>query len=151
MCVCLVTQSCLTLWNTMDCSPPVSSVLGDSPGKNTVVGCHPFLQGIFPTRDWTWDWTQISHIAGGFFTVWTTREAQEYWSGYLITSPGDLTIPGIELGSPSLKAGSLPAELQGSIDRCKDRQLREIRQIHIHTVPSPHTSYKNSIYFDFQS
>ena len=25
--------------------------------------------------------TQVSHIAGGFFTVWATREAQEYWSG----------------------------------------------------------------------
>ena len=36
-------------------SPPVSSVLGDSPGKNTVVGCRALLQGIFPTRDWTWD------------------------------------------------------------------------------------------------
>ena len=27
------------------------------------------------------DWTQVSCIAGGFFTVWATREAQEYWSG----------------------------------------------------------------------
>ena len=31
----------------MDCSPPGSSVHGDSPGKNTGVGCHAFLQGIF--------------------------------------------------------------------------------------------------------
>ena len=28
------------------------------------------------------DRTQVSHIAGRFFTVWNTREAQEYWSGY---------------------------------------------------------------------
>ena len=27
------------------------------------------------------DWTQVSHIAGRFFTTWATREAQEYWSG----------------------------------------------------------------------
>ena len=27
------------------------------------------------------DWTQVSHIAGRFFTSWDTREAQEYWSG----------------------------------------------------------------------
>ena len=27
------------------------------------------------------DQTQVSHIAGGFFTPWATREAQEYWSG----------------------------------------------------------------------
>ena len=36
-------------------SPPVSSVFGDSPDKDTVVGCCALLQGIFPTRDWTWD------------------------------------------------------------------------------------------------
>ena len=27
------------------------------------------------------DRTQVSCIAGGFFTSWATREAQEYWSG----------------------------------------------------------------------
>ena len=32
----------------MDYSPPGSSVHGDSPGKNTGVGCHALLQGIFP-------------------------------------------------------------------------------------------------------
>jgi len=34
----------------MDCSPPGSSGLGGSPGKNTGVGGHFFLQGIFPTQ-----------------------------------------------------------------------------------------------------
>ena len=34
----------------MDCSLPGSSVHGDSPGKNTGVGCHALLQGIFPTQ-----------------------------------------------------------------------------------------------------
>ena len=34
----------------MDCSPPGSSVHGDSLGKNTGVGCHVLLQGIFPTQ-----------------------------------------------------------------------------------------------------
>ena len=27
------------------------------------------------------DQTQVSHIAGIFFTSWATREAQEYWNG----------------------------------------------------------------------
>ena len=27
------------------------------------------------------DQTQVSRIAGVFFTSWATREAQEYWSG----------------------------------------------------------------------
>ena len=35
---------------TMDCSPPGSSVHGDSAGKNTGVGCHALFQGIFPTQ-----------------------------------------------------------------------------------------------------
>ena len=34
----------------MDCSPSGSSVHRDSPGKNTGVGCHALLQGIFPTQ-----------------------------------------------------------------------------------------------------
>jgi len=34
----------------VDCSPSGSSVLGDSPGKNTGVGCHALLQGIFPAQ-----------------------------------------------------------------------------------------------------
>ena len=46
----LVAQLCPTLCNPMDCSPPGSSVHGDSPGKNTEVGCHALLQGIFPTQ-----------------------------------------------------------------------------------------------------
>ena len=47
---CLVTQSWPVLCDPKDCSPPGSSVHEDSPGKNTGVGSHSFLQGIFPTR-----------------------------------------------------------------------------------------------------
>ena len=43
-------QSCLILSIPKDCSPPGSSVHGDSPGKNPRVGCHALLQGIFPTQ-----------------------------------------------------------------------------------------------------
>ena len=52
VCVCihLVAQLCPTLCDLIDCSPPSSSAHGDSPGKNTGVGCHAFLQGIFPTQ-----------------------------------------------------------------------------------------------------
>ena len=49
--MCLVTQLCLTYCNPMDCSPPDSSVHGDSPGKNTGVGCHALFQGTFPTQE----------------------------------------------------------------------------------------------------
>ena len=48
--LCLVTQPCPTLCDHMDCIPPGSSVHGDPPGKNTGVGYHALLQGIFPTQ-----------------------------------------------------------------------------------------------------
>ena len=46
----LVAQLCPALCNPEDCSPPGCSVHGNSPGKNTRVGCHSLLQGIFPTQ-----------------------------------------------------------------------------------------------------
>ena len=48
--LCLATQSCSTLCKSIDCSTPGFSFHGNSPGKNTGVGCHTFLQGIFPTQ-----------------------------------------------------------------------------------------------------
>ena len=42
-------QSCPTLCNPIDGSPPGSCPQG-SPGKNTGVRCHFLLQGIFPTQ-----------------------------------------------------------------------------------------------------
>ena len=63
-----VTQLCLTL-----CDP------WNSPGQNTGVGSLSLLQGVFPTQGSA----QVSCTAGGFFTSRVTREAQEYWSGYL--------------------------------------------------------------------
>ena len=58
-----VSQLCPTLCDPTDCSPPGSSVHEDFPGKNTGVGCHFLLQGIF-----------LTHIAGRLFTLWATRE-----------------------------------------------------------------------------
>ena len=42
----------LTPCDPMDCSPPGSSVHGISLGRNTGVGCHFLLQGIFLTQGW---------------------------------------------------------------------------------------------------
>ena len=48
----LVAHVCPTLCNPMDYNPPGPRLLclWDSPGKNTEVGCHSLLQGIFPTQ-----------------------------------------------------------------------------------------------------
>ena len=51
-CVCVCSQlfSHVQLCNPMDCSSPDTSVNGNFPGKNTGVGCHFLLQGIFLTQ-----------------------------------------------------------------------------------------------------
>ena len=61
----LVAQSCLTLCDPVDYSLPGSSVHRDSPGKNTGVGFHTLLRGIFPTQGLN---LGLLH-SGGFFTV----------------------------------------------------------------------------------
>ena len=58
----LATQSCPTLCNPMDCSPPGSSVHGGSPGKNTGVDCHALFQGIFPTHGFNPGLPHCRHI-----------------------------------------------------------------------------------------
>ena len=60
----------MTLW-TVAAQAPLC--MGFS-RQDTGVGCCSILQGIFPTRDETW----ISHIVGRFFTIWVTKEAQEF-------------------------------------------------------------------------
>ena len=57
-----------------------------------------------------------------FATPWTVAlqaplsmgfSRQEYWSGQPFPSPGNLSDPGIECGSPAFKADSLPSEPPG--------------------------------------
>ena len=63
----------------------------------------------------------LSHI-WLFATPWTVAyqapksmefSRQEYWSGLPFPSPGDLPDPGIEPGSPTLQAATLPFEPPG--------------------------------------
>ena len=48
--LCVQSLGCVWLCNPLDCSPQGSSVHEDSTGKNTGMGWHPLLQGIFPTQ-----------------------------------------------------------------------------------------------------
>ena len=66
-----VTQSCPTLCDPMDCSLPGSSVCGILPARILEWVAMPFSRESFHPRDWT----QVSCIAGRFFTIWATREA----------------------------------------------------------------------------
>ena len=57
-----------------------------------------------PTLAITWTVACQAPLSMGF-------SRQEYWSGLPFPSPGDLPDPGIEPGSPTLQADSLPTEL----------------------------------------
>ena len=63
--LCSVAQSCPTLCNPMDCSLPGSSVHGILRARILEYAAIPFSRGFSQPRDQT----QVSHIAGGFFTV----------------------------------------------------------------------------------
>ena len=67
----LVGQLCPTLWDPMDCSSPGSSVHGMLQARILEWVAIPFFRG----SSWPKDQTQVSHIAGRFFTAWATREA----------------------------------------------------------------------------
>ena len=49
----------------------------DSLGKNTGVGCHFLLQGIFPTQGLNLGLLRLRHWRVGSFTTSTTWEAPE--------------------------------------------------------------------------
>ena len=74
-----VTKSCTTLWDPMDYSLLCP---WNSPGKNTGVGCHFLLQGIFPTQGlnphllrWQADSLPLSH-QGSYF-IWI--KVRQHW------------------------------------------------------------------------
>ena len=67
----LVIQSCLTLCDPMDCTLPGSWVHEILQARILEWVAIPFSRGSPQPRDQT----QVSHTAGGFFTIWATREA----------------------------------------------------------------------------
>ena len=74
--MCLVTQSCLTLRDPMDCSLPGSFVHGNSLSKNTGAGCHALLQGIFPTQVSNPTILHLLHWQAGSLPLASPGEAQ---------------------------------------------------------------------------
>ena len=111
-----VTQ-CLTLCGPMDYSQWNS--LGQNPG----VGTLPLLQGTFPTQGSNtglWHCRQILYQLSHKGSPRTLERVD-------IPSPGDLPNPGIEPGSPTMLADSLPTELsenpRNTMKRQKDMTL----------------------------
>ena len=91
----LVAQSGPTPCNTMDCSPHSSSVHGILQARIL-----EWVAILFSRGSWPSDWTQVSHIAGRFFTIWATREV-------LL-----LLLEKINLGSHSLQSTQINFRVQ---------------------------------------
>ena len=69
-----VAQSCLTLCDPRDCSPPGSSVHGIFQARVLEWVAISFSRGSSQLRDWT----LVSCIAGRHFTIWATREVLKF-------------------------------------------------------------------------
>ena len=70
----LFAQLCLTLCDSMDCNLPRSSVHGVLQVRIQEWAAMPSSRG----SSWPRDQTQVSCSAGGFFTIWATREAHHH-------------------------------------------------------------------------
>ena len=99
-CCCLVTKSCPTLCNPIDCSPPGSSVHGISQARTLEWVAISFSRWSSRPRDRT----QVSHIVGRHFYSLSYQGSRLELNRYLLfvqwvrvpfPSPGDLPDPGI--------------------------------------------------------
>ena len=72
----LVAQSCPTLCDPVVCTPPGSSVHGILLARILEWVASPFSRGSSGPRNRT----QVSHIAGRFFTIWVTRELDKLFN-----------------------------------------------------------------------
>ena len=107
----LVAQLCPSLCDPMDCSLPGSSIHEDSPGKNTGVGCHALLQGIFPTQGLNPGLRHCRHIFYCLSHQGSPRILE--WLVYPFSrgSPG----PRNPTRVSCILGNFLPAELQGKL------------------------------------
>ena len=97
-----VAQSCLTLCNLID-----YTVHGILHARILEWVVFPFTRASSQSRDRT----QVSHIAGGFFYQLSHQGSPRIleWVAYPFSRGS--SPPGIESGSPALRADSLPTEL----------------------------------------
>ena len=83
--LCSVTAVVSDSWRARGLQPARPLCLWDSPGKNTGVGCHFLLQGIFLTQGSIKPVSRVSPaLAAKFFTTSVTWAAQEVHTFYFI-------------------------------------------------------------------
>ena len=102
---CLVTQLCPTHFGPIDCSLPGSSIHWILQARILEWVAMPSSRGSSQPRDWT----QVSHVAGRFFTTWATREALNK----LVFKSIYCRAPKKKMGQLMLKGPELPNDFQG--------------------------------------
>ena len=105
----LYTQLGPTLSDSMDYSPPGSPIHGILQVRILEWVAIPFCRG----SSWPRDWTQVSHIAGRFFTIWVTVQFSSVAQSRLtLCNPMNCSTPGLPV----------------------HHQLPEFTQTHVHRV-----------------
>ena len=113
-------QSCLTLCNPIDGSPPGSAIPGILQARILKWVAIPFSRGSSQLRDQT----QVSCIAGRFSTVWATREAFKLHfpflpksrTVFLLWSCGSLEVYSLERVKQGLWTRWVQEEASGSVE-----------------------------------
>ena len=118
----------------MDCSPPGSSVLGDSPGQNTRVGCQSLLQGIFPTQGsnscflhWQADSLPVNHLGSPLRYSNFSSNTSHHQHGYYSASNHRHLLPAA--AAKSLQSLTLCNPIDGSPPGSPDPGMLQARTL----------------------
>ena len=144
-----VTESCPTLCDPVDCSPPGCSVHGDLQAKYWSVLPCPLSQPR--------DWTQVSHLAGRFFTIWATSESESEvaQSCPTLCNSVDCSLPGSTIhgifhtgvGCHFLLQEIFPTQgLNPGLPHCRHSSIEVITIYHKISLVSRGTNSSSSIY-----
>ena len=103
--------------------------------SNSTSGCTQKVKSLSQVRLFAAPWTVVHQAPPSM-----EFSRQESWSGVSFPSPGDLPNPGMEPGSPTLQADTLPSEPPG-----KKRGLEQMLYTHVHGRFFPSTQKEGII------
>ena len=150
----VLSQSCLTLWDPVDCRPPGFSVHGDSSSKSTRVGCHALFQEKFPTQESNagllqcrWLLYHLSHLESPGILEWVAypfRGSSPPRSQTRVSHTASGILPAELSGKPKIKH-QVSSVAQSCLTLCNPmncttpglpvhHQLPEFTQTHVHRV-----------------
>ena len=141
---CSVTELCPTLSNPMDCSPPRLLCPWASPGKNTGVGCHFLLQGIFPIQvsnlhllHWQANSLPLTHPRRtGNKSARQRRWKQRHLSSWIL--PCGVTNGLLCLSPFQMAPSAHPSPSLGSVNRFMPSDLQTVSAPSIYSSRIPH-------------